>query len=132
MSVKYKVASTYAPGAGKEGSKVWFPKITGTQRVDIREVARLIQRNSSATEGDVLMIVNGLVQLIPELLMQGCTVNLDELGTFSLHASVQSVDDPDKVNSRMINAVKMRFRPSKRIQKELKGVKFVKVNDDDK
>ena len=122
MSLCYKVTSTFRPGEGKAGKRIWFPKLTGSSQINLHEVAKILQKRSSANESDVYLIVKGLVQLIPELLTEGYTVKLDELGTFRLHAKVETNEDPKKVSVRNIKELRLSFRPDNRIKEELKNV----------
>jgi predicted histone-like DNA-binding protein len=125
MTLKYKVVSTFSPGAGKEGKRLWFPKITGSSQINLREIARILHKRSTASESDVYLIVKGLVDLIPELLTDGYTVKLDELGTFRLHAKVSTSDNPESVSVKNINKLRLSFRPDNSIKDEFKGVKII-------
>lgn len=42
MPVKYKVVSTHKPGQGKEEEKIWFSKLTGSEQVNLREIAKIL------------------------------------------------------------------------------------------
>jgi predicted histone-like DNA-binding protein len=125
MTLKYKVVSTFSPGEGKEGKQIWFPKITGSSQINLSEIAKILHKRSTASESDVYLIVKGLVDLIPELLADGYTVKLDELGIFRLHAKVTTSDSPESVSVRNINKLRLSFRPDNAIKSELKGVKIL-------
>ena len=127
MSLKYKVVSTYKPGEGREGKRMWFPKLTGSTQVDLYNVAQILEKRSSASIADVQLIVYGLIDLIPELLMQGKTVKLGEFGSFRLHARVNPTDGPGKVSSKNIRDLHISFKPDKRIKKALEKAQFVQV-----
>ncbi len=125
MALKYKVVSTFSPGEGKEGKQLWFPKLTGSSQINLREIAKILQKRSTASESDVYLIVKGLVDLIPELLADGYTVKLDELGTFRLHAKVSTSSSPESVSAKNINNLRLSFRPDKYIKDELRDIKIV-------
>ena len=127
MSVKYKVMSTYKPGAGQDGKQMWFPKLTGSKQVDLYDVAQILEKRSAASKADVQLIIYGLIDLIPELLIQGKTVKLAELGSFRLHARVNPADEPEKVSSKNIRELHISFRPDKRMKMALRQAQFVKV-----
>lgn len=127
MALQYKIVSTYRPGEGKSGQQLWFPKLSGSEQITLREVARILQSWSTASEADVYLIVKGLVTLIPRLLTDGKTVKLDELGTFRLHARVNTSDSPEAVTAKNIRELRISFRPDKQIKKQLKNVNFEKV-----
>jgi predicted histone-like DNA-binding protein len=127
MSVYYKAMSTSRPGQGQEGAKMWFPKITGSSPIHLEEIAKILQKRSTASESDVYLIVKGLVELIPELISDGYTVKLDELGSFRLHARVHAAESPEKVSSKNIKELKMSFLPDKKIKRKLQMVKVLPV-----
>ncbi len=53
MALKYKVVSTFSPGQGKDGKQLWFPKITGSSQIILREIAYILHKLSTASESDV-------------------------------------------------------------------------------
>jgi predicted histone-like DNA-binding protein len=125
MALKYKIVSTFSPGEGKEGKQLWFPKITGSSQINLREIAKILHKRSTASESDVYLIVKGLVDLIPELLANGYTVKLDELGTFRLHAKVSTSGSPESVSVKNINKLRLSFRPDNFIKDGFQGIKIV-------
>ena len=125
MALKYKIVSTFSPGEGKEGKQLWFPKLTGSSQINLREIAKILHQRSTASEADVYLIVKGLVDLIPELLADGYTVKLDELGTFRLHAKVRTSGSPQTVSVRNINKLRLSFRPDNIIKDSFQGIKII-------
>jgi len=114
MPIKYKITSTNKPGQGKAGEKVYFPRLTQSNRVGMDELIRIIEKRSSASGADVYSVLYNLVNLIPEMLLDGKTIKLDDLGTFSLHAQTRAESSPEKVSDV-------------RIKQELKHPEFIKV-----
>lgn len=126
MSVLYKVVSKKPGLASPDSPKKYYPVLTGRRQSDIREVCKILSESSTVTAGDIRGVLEGLIKLIPDLLMEGRTVKLDGFGTFSLHASAKGQDSPEKVTARDITGVKMSFLPDKIIKRELKMTKFQK------
>lgn len=56
MALKYKVVSTFSPGQGKDGKQLWFPKLTDSSQIDLRGIAKLLNRRSTASEADVYLL----------------------------------------------------------------------------
>jgi predicted histone-like DNA-binding protein len=128
MLLNYKIVSTFRPGEGKTGRKLWFPKLTGSSQINLREIAEILGKRSTASGADLYLIIKGLVDLIPELLTQGKTVRLDELGTFRLHARVTVRDSAQEVSAKNIRELRISFIPDKGIKDKLKNVEFKLVN----
>lgn len=126
MSITYKVASTYKPGKGTSGEKIWFPKLTGTTQVDLLDVARILAKRSTASEADVFLVMMGLVDLIPDLLSQGKTIKMERFGTFRLHARVKTEDSAEKITVRNIKEIRLSFKPDNEIKKALQNIEIVR------
>jgi predicted histone-like DNA-binding protein len=124
MPLEYKIVSTHQPGKGKEGKQLWFPKLTGSSKISQKEIARIMEKRSSASLADVSMVMSGFLDLLPELLLDGNTVHLDHLGTFRLHAKVTPESSPEKVTANNIKELRISFIPGKDIKEELQKAKF--------
>ncbi|MDP4210223.1 MAG: HU family DNA-binding protein [Bacteroidota bacterium] len=125
----YKIMSTFRPGQGTEGKKMWFPKLTGTSQLTLRDVARELARQSTLSESDVYAVIYGLVELIPDKLKDGYTIKLNDLGTFRLHARVTTADSPDQVTVRNIKELRLSFKPDNTLKKELQNAKIKKEKE---
>lgn len=130
MSINYKVASTYKPGEGTSGEKIWFPKLTGTTQVDLLDVARILAKRSTASEADVYIVMMGLVDLIPDLLSEGKTIKMERFGTFRLHARVKTEDSAEKITVRNIKEIRLSFKPDNEIKKALQNIEIVREQKD--
>jgi len=124
MALTYKVVSTTKPGQGHDGEQIWFPKLTGSSKVDLWEVARILAKRSTASEADVFLVITGLVSLVPELLLQGKTVKLDNLGSFRLHARVKTSPVREEVSAKNIREIRLSFKPDNRIKEALHGAEI--------
>ena len=127
MEVKYKVVSTYKPGQGRNGEKLWFPKLTGASQVDQYDIAEIMEKRTTASGPDLLVILTGLVELIPELLLSGKTIKLNRLGTFRLHAKVEPASAPEEVTVKNIKELRISFRPDNVIKRKLKNCHITKA-----
>lgn len=126
MSLEYKIISTYKPGQGKEGERIWFPKLTGTTQVNLQDVAHILAKRSTASESDVYLIMMGLVDLLPELLANGNTIKIERFGTFRLHAKVKTESTASKVTQDHIKEIRLSFKPDNEIKKTLQSIKVPK------
>ncbi len=126
MAVSYKVVSKKPRGLAGTLPVKYYPVITNRSVIDLRDLCDRISEKSSLTSGDIMAVVESLIQDIPTLLMNGYNVKLDNFGTFSIHASAEGKDDPTKVRGRDVTSVKMSFLPSKYVKHKLKFTKFKK------
>ncbi|MFB6320729.1 HU family DNA-binding protein [Saccharicrinis sp. FJH54] len=122
MVLTYKTVSMHLLKDGKKDRQVWFPKLTRSRQMNLKQIARELQKRSTASNADVYLVVKGLVDLIPELLAQGYTLKLDELGTFRLHARVNPVEAKENVSARQIKQLHLTFRADNAIKQALQHI----------
>ena len=92
-------------------------------KIDTRMIAKTLAQKSSLTTGDVMNVLENLLEEIPRWLSQGYSVSLGELGTFRLSLSSQGVKEQKEFNTRTIKK-KVVFLPSKSFKSELKTIPF--------
>jgi predicted histone-like DNA-binding protein len=117
MGLVYKIMPTFTPGRNE---KMWFPKLTGSRLMNLRDVAKQLAKESTLSEADVYAEIFGLINLIPDKLLDWYTVKLDGFGSFRLHAKVETSDDPSKIDVRSIKELRISFKPDNEIKKSLK------------
>ncbi|NJK85863.1 MAG: hypothetical protein HC906_07735 [Bacteroidales bacterium] len=117
MALKYKVISTVKPGSKKEDKRIWLPKLTGTSQFNLNELADIIQQRSTAHQADVILVIQCLMRVIPEMLLDGKTVKLDGFGVFRLHAKAETSETPEEVDVHNIKEIRLSFIPDPENQK---------------
>ncbi|UXP33475.1 hypothetical protein N6H18_05850 [Reichenbachiella agarivorans] len=128
MSIKYKVVSKRPAGIAGVNDPRYYPILTNRKVSDLDDVCRMISKRSTFNEADVIGVIHSLIDLIPELVMDGRNVKLDGLGIFSVHASAVGKQTPEEVSARDISKLKLAFLPSKKIKNELIKAEFKKVS----
>lgn len=113
MAMNYKAIQSSLKT--KEGDQLWYPKLVkegGTIRTP--QIAEIIASMTSLTEGDVYNSVKSLIRVMNDKLMNGFSVSLDELGTFTAiaRAGGKGVKDPRDVNASQIKSLRIQFTPS--------------------
>lgn len=126
MSIQYKVVKIVPPTKKEEDCKPYYPRITQRNRKDLRDLAEHISLMSTFSTSDVVGVLEAFTKLIPDYLKKNCSVELGDLGTFSLHINSEGSESPEKVSHHNVKGVKMAFRPSPRVKKDLQNVKFRK------
>ncbi|MPQ47090.1 hypothetical protein GCQ56_08680 [Marinifilum sp. N1E240] len=127
MTVYYKPVKIKTPLKRDGNTEAYYPRIANRQKKDLRDVAEKISAMSTFSTTDVVGVLEAFVTQIPHLLLDNCSVELGDFGTFSLHVGGEGVDDPKDLTSRKIKSVKMAFRPGVRVKSELKNVQFKKI-----
>lgn len=128
MALTYKIVATKKPGSGMDGDTLYYPKLTGSSMMDLRDVSKILSRRTTASEADIRLVVTGLMELIPELLLEGKTVKLDHFGSFRLHAKAETSASAEAVKTSHIKGLRISFLPDKRMKDELEQAKFVRAH----
>jgi predicted histone-like DNA-binding protein len=96
--------------------------------VDLRSLAKRITRESTISMMDTMAVLEGLIQVVPDMLMDGNIVKLGEFGNFRLGVSSEGAENPDEFNNSLIKKTNLLFRPGSEFSDQLKKVKFSRIN----
>ena len=79
-----------------------------------REIGAEVAKRSSMAPGDVLNVIDTMMDIIHQNLLNSRSVCLDGLGTFTVtcRSAGNGVDTEDDVTSNQITELKVRFTPS--------------------
>ena len=58
----------------KDKSEMYYPRLTGRQKYNVRDVAEVISSRTSLSKADILATLISLEDVIPELLKMGSTL----------------------------------------------------------
>lgn len=75
---------------------------------------------------DVKGVYVGLLECIKNSLLEGNTVSLDELGTFSIISGARLIDTPDEIRAASLHVKSIAFKPSPVFMTFMKQAKFVR------
>ena len=88
----------------------YFARARKTGKVGMVEIAEEIQRNCSATCGDVTLVLTELMDVIRDHLLNGEEVTIDGLGSFRVGVTSDSVTNPAAFKKSNIRSVNLKFR----------------------
>ncbi len=97
--------------------------------VNLRQIAKRISRESTISMMDTLAVLEGFVQVVPDLLLEGKIVKLGEFGTFRCTISSEGVDIADDFNFTNIKNLNLVFRPGSEFRDLLNNAKFTSVSE---
>ena len=126
MSVKYNVVQRGNP-AEPTNPKKYYPSISSTGRVSLRQLAQGISRTCTVTTADVMAVLEGMLAIIPDELSRGNIVELGDFGNFWLKTSTEGVENPEAVRAGQIGSLLPRFMPGKEFRKVLETIEFEKA-----
>jgi len=126
MTVKFNVVERGNPG-NPEAPKKFYPSVTSSGRVTLRELAKEISRISTVSSVDTLAVLEALLTLIPEELQRGNVVELGDFGNFWLKNNSEGADTAEAVTAAQITNLLPRFNPGKEFKKVLDAIEFEKA-----
>jgi len=127
MAVYYKPVKIKTP-LSKDGKKEkYYPRVADREKENLRDIAERISDMSTFSRSDVVGVLEAFIQLIPDLLKDNRSVELGDLGTFSLHISAEGVDSEEEVTRHRIKRSTIAFRPSKRMKEDIAMVEYRKI-----
>ena len=124
--VRYKVITRVNP-QDPEAPNKHYPQILNAGKETIRDMARDAAKISTLSSIDIAAAVEAFLEIIPEKLSDGKTVELGDFGTFRLRVRTEGSDTAEEVTSRNIVKTTMTFRPGKHPQRFLDGVEYEKI-----
>ena len=91
----------------------WFAQTVSQGEVHTKEIARIIEENSTFKRGEVKGMIDEIVETMTQVLQQGQTVVLDGFGRFKLTAVSTGADTPEDFDlKKNITGVKCNFMAS--------------------
>ncbi|MGQ8338736.1 HU family DNA-binding protein [Sunxiuqinia sp. A32] len=120
MSVKYKLIKQATPGIKGGGAYKYYVRACERQKSTLNDVASKLAERSSLSRADVVGVLTGLADLVPELLLNNQTVELGELGIFSLHLKSESAEQPRVDAYRLIKGVQVHFSPGSELKRAVR------------
>ncbi len=131
MTVKYRIIKQATPGIKGGGQYKYYARACERSKININEVASLLAERSTFSKADVIGTLYGLVELIPDLLLNNHTVELGELGTFSLNLKSEASETPKPDGFRLIKSASISFRPSPQLKQAIKNPEYTKSKTSD-
>lgn len=123
--MKYKLIQKEKPGE-PDAPKKWYATPVKSGTTTQKNLATQISGRSSLTAGDVANVLQNLLELLPQELIKGNSVQLGDFGTFRVSFSSEGVEQEGNFTVSKINGVKILFTPSKDFKKVLSEMKFEK------
>lgn len=117
MALKYKlVLRKDMSKDAAEGTKKYYGSVSATGTCGFEQICSSISAYSTASPGDVKLVLDGLVFVASEALLCGEVVQFGELGNFQLKMNSVGVTDADSYDASMLSRPHIVFRPSIRLK----------------
>lgn len=121
--MKYKLirkANPLRPGSRHK----WYASAVKEGTINNYQLSKGIASKSSLTRGAVMNVIENMIDEIPRYLIEGYSVNLNNLGTLRLSLSSNGVSEPDDFLAENIKNTRVLFTPSPDFKKILDEIQF--------
>lgn len=126
MGTIHLKAYQFKGGSNPRSEGKWYPRIEHYSTISTKELCRLAAQDSHIEPSEVEYILNGVVKQIKELVFNGHTISIPELGTLSIAADTRTVEDYDDVRcDTLIKKLGLNLRVTPQLREELKKVKLL-------
>ena len=107
--IQYVIRSYKNP---RSGQVKLYPQIAPSVPVLRKQVIQRIEKTCTLTSSDIKACLDALEDVVVDLLTQGCTVRLGDLGSFRPTLSAEGTTDPEQCTAALIKRVRVKFCPS--------------------
>jgi predicted histone-like DNA-binding protein len=117
MALKYRLVQRKDMGKdAEEGAKKYYGSVSATGTLGFDQICSSISAYSTASPGDVKLVLDGLVFVASEALLRGEVVQFGELGNFQLKMGSGGVSNAEEYETSMFRHPHIVFRPSVRLK----------------
>ena len=125
--IKYKLKEQVNPMDITAPNK-YVPVKLKQETLTLRDFAKRISRESTVSSMDAMAVLEGLLQIIPDEILNGKIIKLGDFGTFRSTISAVAVDAPEDFTTTKIKSLNVRFRPAKEFQKQITNIDYQLVS----
>ncbi len=128
MALKYHLVSR--PDMRKDapaGSKLLYGQIRVQNSIGFDKLCDTISAVSTASKGDVQVVISGLMYALKEHLESGNTVQVGELGNFRMSAGCSGAATAEEFNTSLFKKGKVIFTPGTYLKDIGYKVRFEKM-----
>ena len=129
MSVRYKlVLRKDMSKDAAEGAQKYYASVNSNGMMTFQQTCTAISAYSTASPGDVKVVMDGLLFVLKEALLRGEVVQLGELGNFQINVGSSGTPTTEEFKASMIRKPRIVFRPSVSLKEILDKVSFERIN----
>ncbi|WP_372793696.1 HU family DNA-binding protein [Lutibacter sp.] len=125
--IKYSLKERVNPTDIAAPNKL-YPIKQAQEELTLRDFAKRISRESTVSMMDTMAVLEGLLQIIPDEIVNGKIIKLGDFGTFRSTLSAEGVATADEFSVAKIKSLNVRFRPAREFRNLLASVKYEKVS----
>jgi len=111
-----------------EGAKLYYGQVRSMRTIEFPLLCDLISDNSTASSGDVKVVIDGLIRVMQRNMGFGDVMQLGDLGNFRMVAGSKGTVTQEEFTSSLFKKGHIVFSPGTTLRKLASDVKFEKGN----
>ncbi|NJK96277.1 MAG: DNA-binding protein [Bacteroidales bacterium] len=128
MAISYVVNQRVNP-RDPQGPRKFYAMAKSTSEETTRKLATEISKRTGLSVSDVIAVLEGFIDLIPERLIDGSIVRLGDFGSFNITLSSDGADKAEDFTPTMIKGNNLNFRPGKIVEKVLSTADYKRISE---
>lgn len=131
MSVKYKLVlkKDLTKGADAD-AKRYYASANVTGMMDFNTICDVVADRSTASDGDVALVLLGVIRCMQEALLRGETVQMGALGNFRLSIGSSGVANAGDFQASMIRKPRIIFSPGAKLREMIAKVSVERIENE--
>lgn len=128
MALKYKLVQRkdLRKGAAAD-SKLYYASANVTGKMDFALICETIADRSTASKGDVMLIIDGLLHVVSQAILRGETVHMGEFGNFRATLGSSGSTTEADFTASMIRTPHIVFHPGKLLKGIADKISFERI-----
>lgn len=110
----------------EDGAELYFAQTSITKKVDLNRICARISKYSTASRGDILLVLDGLITVMNESLADGESVHLGDFGSFRMVAGSKGATTEKEFNTSLFNRAHIVFYPGTMLMNIVRDASFEK------
>ena len=109
------------------GSKLVYGSTRATSRMDLNKLCAAVAAHSTASRGDVMLVLEGLIYVLTTNLEQSSVVEIGNFGSFRMVAGSRGVKTEEEFSTSLFKKPRIVFRPGILLRDVTNNAKFEKL-----
>ena len=111
-----------------EGAELYYAQTSITKKVDLNRICSRISKYSTASRGDILLVLDGLLSVMNESHGDGESIHLGDFGSFRMVAGSKGTENEKDFNVSIFNKARIVFSPGTMLNEIRKNAKYEKMD----
>lgn len=129
MATKFTVVARKDMSKGaSEDAKLYYAQAQANGECNFKSLCKTISSNSTASAGDIELVVTGLAEAAEQALERGEIVDLGKLGRLRITLSSEGAGSEEEFTANKIRKARIVFTPGERLRDVASKMKYERIS----